>query len=200
MGLNLHYHEGQTPLDEDEKEGLLFPSVTTREELDEVEQRSIEKAIRWTLERRKRFTKQELLTEEFICELHHRMFGDVWKWAGEFRRTDKNIGVNKYQISLELRMLLDDCKFWIENEIFSPDEIAVRFKHRIVSIHCFPNGNGRHSRLIGDLIVSKILGKDVFTWGSNDLIHSNEYRTQYLTGLRNADKGEFESLILFARS
>lgn len=169
MGLDLQYEDGQTPLDEDEKDGLLISSVTTRGELDEVEQRNIEEAIRWTIERRKRFTTNEILTEQFIKELHQRMISSVWKWAGTFRNSNKNIGVDKYQISTELRKLLDDCKFWIENRMFSEDEIAIRFKHRIVSIHCFANGNGRHSRLMGDIITEKIFGNEVFTWGGYGL-------------------------------
>jgi Fic-DOC domain mobile mystery protein B len=200
MGLEILYEEGQTPLDEDEKDGLLIPSVTMRSELDEVEQRNIEEAIRWTIERRKRFTSQEILTEDFIRELHRRMVGSVWKWAGSFRNSNKNIGVDKYQIGLDLRMLLDDCKFWIENKTYAPDEIAVRFKHRIVSIHCFANGNGRHSRLIGDIIIDKIFGRDVFTWGGKSFIQTRELRAKYLNALREADKGNIEPLVQFARS
>jgi Fic-DOC domain mobile mystery protein B len=115
MGLVIQYEEGQTPLDEDEKEGLLIQSITTRGELDETEQHNIENAIRWTLERRKRFTTQEILTEEFVRELHRRMLGNVWKWAGSFRNSDKNIGIDKHQIAIALRLLLDDCKYWIDN-------------------------------------------------------------------------------------
>ncbi|WP_127133080.1 mobile mystery protein B [Pseudoflavitalea rhizosphaerae] len=187
-------------MDEDERDGLLIHSITTRGELDEVEQRNIEEAIRWTIERRKRFTQQEILTETFIRELHRRMLSGVWKWAGEFRNSNKNIGVDKYQIGIDLHMLLDDCKFWIENNTYVPDEIAVRFKHRIVSIHCFANGNGRHSRLIGDIIVSKIFNQDYFSWGSASLIQTSEFRTKYLTALREADKGSIQPLIDFARS
>lgn len=201
MGLaNLKYEEGQTPLDPDEKEGLLIPAVTTRDELDEVEQRNIEEAIRWTIDRRKRFTIDEVLTEQFVTELHKRMYGEVWEWAGSFRKSNKNIGVDKHQIGIELRALLDDCRFWIENKTFSEDEIAIRFKHRIVVIHCFPNGNGRHSRLIGDILVEKIFGKSVFSWGSQDLIRKNAFRSTYLMALREADYGNFEPLIKFARS
>jgi Fic-DOC domain mobile mystery protein B len=201
MGLiELHYEKGQTPLDEDEKDGLLIPSITTRGELDEVEQRNIEDAIRWTVERRRKFKPSEVLTENFIRGLHRKMLGSVWEWAGQFRQSDKNIGVDKYQIGVELRILLDDCKFWIENETFSQDEIAVRFKHRIVSIHCFANGNGRHSRLIGDIIVEKLFGHDVFTWGGNKLIASGELRSTYLAALRAADSGNYEPLVTFARS
>src|SRR6187402_3192656 len=132
MGLiQIQYEEGQTPLDEDEKDGLLIPSVTTRAELDEVEQRNIEEAIRWTLGRGKKFTASEMLTETFVRELHRRMLGEVWQWAGNFRQTDKNIGVDKYQVGIELRTLLDDCKYWIEKKVWGEDEIAIRFKHRI---------------------------------------------------------------------
>lgn len=200
MGLELQYDEGQTPLDEEEKEGLLIESVTTRGELDEVEQRNIEEAIRWTIERRKKFTASEILTEEFIKLLHKRMLAGVWQWAGSFRTSNKNLGVDKYQIGMDLRMLLDDCKFWVENNTYPPDEIAIRFKHRIVSIHCFSNGNGRHSRLIADIIIEKIFGREVFSWGSRSLVKSSEMRATYLMALREADRGSYVNLIAFARS
>jgi Fic-DOC domain mobile mystery protein B len=200
MGLELQYDEGQTPLDEEEKEGLLIEAVTTRGELDEVEQRNIEEAIRWTIERRRKFTASEILTEEFIKLVHKRMLAGVWQWACSFRNSNKNLGVDKYQIGTDLRMLLDDCKFWVENNTYPPDEIAVRFKHRIVSIHCFSNGNGRHSRLIADIIVEKIFGREVFTWGSQNLIRSSDMRATYLNALREADKGSYINLIAFALS
>jgi Fic-DOC domain mobile mystery protein B len=200
MGLEIPYEEGQTPLDEEEKDGLLITSITTRGELDEFEQRNIEEAIRWTIERRKKFTASEILTEDFVCELHKRMLSAVWEWAGAFRKSNKNIGVDKYQVAVELRTLIDDCKYWIENAVFSPDEIAVRFKHRIVSIHCFANGNGRHSRLIADIIAEKIFDNQVFTWGGNTLLSAGEFRSRYLTALRAADKGNYDLLIEFARS
>lgn len=194
------YEEGQTPLDEEEKEGLLIPAITTRGELDELKQRNIEEAIRWTTERRNRFTANEILTESFICKLHKRMLSGVWKWAGSFRNSNKNLGVDKHQVATSLRMLLDDCKFWLEKEIYHPDEIAVRFKHRIVSIHCFANGNGRHSRLIADLIAEKIFNREVFSWGGNNLMKAGEIRKKYLTALRAADIGNYELLKEFSRS
>ncbi len=169
MGLELHSDEGQTPLDEEEKEGLLLESVTTRGELDQVEQRNIEEAIRWTIERRRRFAAAEILTEGFMKLLHKRMFASVWQWGGSFRNSNKNLGVDKHQIGIELRMLLDDCKYWLEHVTYSHDEIAVRFKHRIGSIHCFSNGNGRHSRLIADIIIEKIFGREVIYLGKSKL-------------------------------
>jgi Fic-DOC domain mobile mystery protein B len=200
MGLiDLYYEEGQTPLDEDEKDGLLIPSITTKGELDEVEQRNIEHAILWTIQRRRKFTADEILTEQFIKELHRRMFGGVWKWAGTFRNSNKNIGVDKYQVGIELKMLLDDCKFWIANSTFSPDEIAIRFSHRIVAIHCFSNGNGRHSRLIADLIIEKVFAEKLFSWSGQNLV-KGDARSIYLTAIREADKGRYELLLAFARS
>lgn len=198
MGLNLEYIDGQTPIDEDEKEGLLIPTITTREELDEFEQNNIEEAMLWIFN--KSFNKKTILTEKFVCNLHKRMYKDVWRWAGKFRKTNKNLGVDKWQISKALRSLCEDTLFWIENEIFTPDETALRFKHRIVSIHCFPNGNGRHSRLMADIIISKIYKKSLFSWGSKNLTHENNSRSIYLKAIKSADNGDFKPLLKFARS
>jgi Fic-DOC domain mobile mystery protein B len=198
MGLELSYQLGQTPLDEDEKDGLLIKAITTRSDLDEFEQQNIEKAIEWTLKRT--FKKEKILSEKFVKDLHKKMLGDVWKWAGEFRKTNKNLGVDKYSIALELKYLLDDCIYWIDNQVFSEDEIAIRFNHRIVNIHPFPNGNGRHSRLIADVIISHIFHRPVFSWGGNDLVNSSNARTSYLEAIWAADKGNIQPLLLFARS
>ena len=197
MGLYFKYIEGQTPLSEEEKEGLLIKTITTRGELDELEQLNIEKAVEWTLD--KKFSKEQIMTEEFIKSVHKRMLGDVWKWAGKFRKSEKNIGVDWIRIGVELRKLLDDTKYWIENRTYSTDEIAIRFKHRLVNIHCFPNGNGRHSRLMADIIIESVFGKKVFTWNNSNLVKPNNARKEYLDSIRKADNGSIESLIEFAR-
>ena len=198
MGLKFEYIEGQTPIDDDEKEGLLIETIATKGELDEFEQQNIEEAMQWVFGRR--FKARDVFTEKFICNVHKRMYRDVWAWAGTFRTTDKNIGINKFQIPVALRVLCDDALFWIENETYPPDEIAVRFKHRIVSIHCFPNGNGRHSRLMGDIIIEKLYGKKPFSWGAGNLSKTGDARTTYLQAVKAADQGECTSLIAFARS
>jgi len=197
MGLDLDYMNGQTPLDEDEKDGLLIPTITNRGELDEFEQLGVEKANEWLLP--KNFSLSKILSEEFVKELHNKMFGDIWKWAGEFRRTNKNIGVDKFMIGMELKNLLDDCNYWIEKKIFSEDEIAVRLSHRMVLIHPFANGNGRHSRLIADVLVTKWFSKPYFTWGSVNLTKEGEARTKYLEALRAADQNDYKPVIEFAR-
>lgn len=199
MGLNLEYADGQTPIDPEERSGLLIKTITTRGELDEHEQLNIEDALEWTL--KKNFKREEILTEKFIRDLHKKMFGKVWRWAGIFRNSNKNIGVDKFQISIQLKNLLDDCRYWINNKTFSEDEIAIRFKHKLVSIHLFPNGNGRHSRLIADVIISKVFHKPVFTWGSqSNLSDDKKLRALYLKSLREADNGNYTKLISFSRS
>ena len=197
MGLTLQYYEGQTPIDENEKEGLKIKSITTQAELDEFEQLNIEKAVGWTIS--KQFKPEKILTEKFVKDLHKRMYKDVWKWAGEFRKSEKNIGIPWTQISLELRKLLDDTIFWIKNETFPPDEIAIRFKHRLVSIHCFPNGNGRHSRLMADIIIESIFDKEIFSWHQSNMVKADETRKAYIQSLREADNGNILPLIDFAR-
>ena len=199
MELDLNYINGQTPIDEDEKEGLLIKTITTRGDLDEFEQYNIEKAIEWTL--KNKFKLEKILTENFIKEVHIKMFGEVWKWAGKFRLTNKNIGVDKYQIPTELRNLINDCKYWLENETYEDDEIVIRFKHRLVQIHLFPNGNGRHSRLSADILISNILGGKIFSWGGVNLSQKTDIRKEYLNAIYEADNNNnFTSLINFARS
>ena len=128
------------------------------------------------------------------------MYGQVWAWAGSFRKTNKNIGVDKWEISTALKALLDDALFWIEHNTFTPDEIAVRFKHKLVSIHCFSNGNGRHSRLIADIIIDKIYRQPVFTWGAKNLVKQGDSRTNYIKAIKEADKNNYKPLLQFARS
>ncbi|ERM81997.1 hypothetical protein P872_07530 [Rhodonellum psychrophilum GCM71 = DSM 17998] len=198
MGLDLVYINGQTPLDEDEKEALLIPTIASREELDEFEQHNIEEAMQWVLSRP--LTAKTILTEKFICNLHQRMYGDVWAWAGKFRKTGKNLGIDKWQIPTALKILCDDTYYWIQNKTFTADETALRFKHRIVSIHCFANGNGRHSRLMADVIIGKVYKMPLFSWGTDDLVHEGKARSNYLQAVRAADKGDFEQLLRFARS
>lgn len=198
MGLNIENIDGQTPLDEEEKEGLLIPTITTRGELDEFEQQNIEQAIQWYLSQS--FKPEVVFTDRFIRTIHKRMFAEVWSWAGHFRKTNKNIGIDRLQISIEFKKLLDDVKYWHESTIYPYDEIAVRFKHRLVSIHCFSNGNGRHSRLMADIIIEKLYKKTNFSWGSATYSDEQKKRTLYLKALKVADKGDYDLLIAFARS
>jgi len=198
MGLEFVYEDGQTPLSEEEKEGILIKSITTHGELDEHEQLNIEEAIAWTMSLK--LKKDRILTEDFIKTLHKKMLGKVWRWAGEFRRSEKNIGVKWINISIDLRTLLGDTDYWIENKIYPPDEISIRFKHRLVNIHCFPNGNGRHSRIMADIIIESIFGKDIFTWNHSNMVKANETRAEYIRSIREGDKGNIEPLINFART
>jgi Fic-DOC domain mobile mystery protein B len=198
MGLDLNYSNGQTPLDEDEKDGLLIPTIATRAELDEFEQQNIEEAVQWSLGIS---PKPELIfTESFVRMVHKRMYGNVWKWAGEFRKTNKNIGVDKWQIPTELKNLLDDAKYWHHHNSYDPDEFAIRFKHRIVTIHCFPNGNGRHSRLMADILLQKLFKRNEFSWGAAIQQSDPASRENYLKSLKAADKGDISMLLSFARS
>ena len=198
MGLDLDYINGQMFLDEEEKDGLLILTIATRGELDEFEQQNIEKAVQWILGRT--FKPELFFTEAFVRMLHKRMYTDVWAWAGEFRKTNKNIGVDKWKIPSDLKYLLDDAKYWHENNTYTQDEIAVRFKHRIVSIHCFPNGNGRHSRLLADIIIEKIYKQPVFSWGAANLSDEGDARKSYLKAIKTADRGDYRLLLAFARS
>jgi Fic-DOC domain mobile mystery protein B len=197
MGLKLEYHDGQTPLNDDETRGLLIKTITTHGELDEHEQLNIQNAVDWIVQ--SRFSIERILTKDFVKLVHKKMFGDVWAWAGSFRKTDKNIGIEWEKIGVQLHHLLDDTKYWIANESFPADEIAIRFKHRLVSIHCFPNGNGRHSRIMADVMIESIFGRDVFPWNYSNMVKADEVRKAYIAAIREADDGNIKPLLKFAR-
>ena len=186
--------EANTPLTPDEREQLIPSYITLRHELNEAEQVNIGQALRWA-----RVRKRDVLREDFLNELHRRMFGDVWKWAGQYRTTARNIGVEAYRIEMDLRQLVDDTRYWGDHATYPPDEIAVRFSHRLVPIHPFPNGNGRLSRLAGDLLARQ-LGQTPFTWGRASLINAGETRALYVAALRAADDHDITPLLAFARS
>jgi Fic-DOC domain mobile mystery protein B len=186
--------DANTPLEAEEREQLIPSYITTRAELNEAELVNIADAIRWLGSR-----KHKLLDQDFLNELHQRMFGDVWKWAGQYRTTPRNIGIDAYRIPVELYQVIDDARFWVEHGTFAPDEIAVRFSHRVVAIHPYPNGNGRFSRMIGDFLAVQ-LGQPRFTWGRVSLFDPSETRKEYITALKGADAGDYDHLIAFSRS
>ena len=186
--------DGETDLTEEEREGLIPSYITLRSELNEAEQANILEAQEWAFAR-----KRDLLEVKFLNNLHKRMYGNVWRWAGQYRTTGKNIGIDAYRIPTELRQLLDDCRFWIENRTHKPDEIAARFHHRLVLIHCYPNGNGRHARLAADLLL-KLMGQDRFSWGGKNLVDIGETRESYIAALQAADKHDIGPLLQFVRS
>jgi Fic-DOC domain mobile mystery protein B len=193
---HFEYSPGATPLDPEEINGLKLKHITTRAELDRWEQNNIQDAFAW-LERRR---KSNLLNEDFICQLHEKMFGKVWKWAGEFRRTNKNIGIEWAYIPIQLRQLLDDARIWVEHSSYAPDEIAYRLHHQLVWIHLFPNGNGRHARLMADVVLKELFQTETFTWGSGDLTDAGVTRKQYIDALRAADNHDYSLLKEFVRS
>jgi Fic-DOC domain mobile mystery protein B len=186
--------DGGTELTEEEREGLIPSYITLRRELNEAEQANILEAEEWAFAR-----KRDPLEEQFLDNLHKRMYCHVWRWAGQHRTTGKNIGVDTYRIPTDLRQLLDDCRYWIENKTFEPDEIAARVHHRLVSIHCYPNGNGRHARLAADLLI-KSMARERFSWGGKNLVNVGETRERYITALQAADGHDIGPLLEFVRS
>lgn len=186
--------DGQTPLTEEELEQLIPAYITLRHELNEAEQSNILEAEEWAFTR-----KRDVLSEKFLDSLHKRMFGRVWRWAGKHRQSDKTIGIDAYRIPTELRQLLDDCQYWIDESTYEPDEIAARFHHRLVLIHPYPNGNGRHARLATDLLLVSH-GRPRFTWGRVNLVDASKMRTTYIEALRAADNHDIGPLLEFVRT
>jgi Fic-DOC domain mobile mystery protein B len=189
----MEYPEGATPLDPNELGGLKFKHITTRAELDQLEQANIQSGLRWLARHR-----GEVLTADFAVTLHKRLFGQVWGWAGTFRKTGKNIGIDPIHIPVELRMLMDNARYWAGQGTYSASEAAVRFHHRLVQIHPFPNGNGRHARILADTVLSRVYQAKPIDWaGGHDLQKMNVRRAAYIAALKAADQGDFGPLLGF---
>ena len=194
--MEFRYPPGATPLDPGEAEGLKLEHITTQSELNRWEQDNINEAVSWT----RRMRRSNILTEDFLCTLHEKMYSKVWKWAGTFRKTQKNIGGHWTTVPMELRQLLEDVAFWVENQSYSADEIATRFHHRLVLIHLFPNGNGRHARLATEVLLAKILKTPIFSWGQGNLVEAGTTRQKYIEALKEADSHNYQALLFFVRS
>lgn len=186
--------DGATELSEEEKDGLIPSYISTRGELNQAEQQNIVKGELWA------FTKKHNpLDMAFLDRLHKQMYGEVWEWAGTYRQTARNIGIDAYRISTELKQLIDDAQYWLDHQTYEPDELAARFHHRLVYIHPYPNGNGRHSRLATDILL-QFMGRERFTWGAGDITQKGEVRTKYITALQVADNHDYTLLLEFVRS
>ncbi|WP_339864868.1 mobile mystery protein B [Paremcibacter congregatus] len=193
--MTMDYPPGATPLDPDELTGLKFRHVTSRNELDHLEQANIQDGLKWLSRNR----ESEILTEAFVCKLHKQLFGQVWTWAGRYRTTGKNIGVDAAEIGTQLRLLLDDVKYWCAHETYRPIECAVRFHHKLVYIHAFPNGNGRHARIMADTLLIMVMGEPAIDWaGGHDLQDMGVRRSHYIAALKAADNYNLQPLLDFA--
>ena len=200
MVLDLNPLPGNTPIDLDELAELI-PTISTQQELNELESKNITEAHEWAFSQR-RLKVRDPLAEPYVRELHKRMFDQVWKWAGEYRKKEKRPGVLVHQIREELPKLLADARLWIDQKTYADyDEVAIRLHHRLVWIHPFPNGNGRHARLLADVVAVKLGGTE-FSWGSRTLVEAGPARDEYMRCLRLADDNldNIQPLLKFARS
>ncbi len=195
----LEFPPGTTPLNINETNGLKLTYISTQSELNAAEQANILEGEQWALSKK----RKNFLTEKFMRDLHKKMFGHVWTWAGTYRISDKSIGMTWHKIPTEIATLIQDARYWITHETYPIDEIAARFHHRLTWIHPFPNGNGRWARTITDVLLFN-LNQPLFTWGlqSNPqaLSEHTQIRDRYIHALAMADTKNYTELLKFVRS
>lgn len=189
---------GATPLSPEQSADVKQSWITTRNDLNEAERDNIVKGAAWARSRRGQ-SPTDLPTPDFALELHRRMFGEVWGWAGTYRKKETTPGIDPHRIQVDTPMMFDDIRHWIKEKTFSPDEIAVRMHNRLTFIHLFPDGNGRHARMMADLLIERMGGKS-FSWGGGILSKTGELRTKYIAAQKAADNHELGPLLAFARS
>jgi Fic-DOC domain mobile mystery protein B len=188
--------DGHTEVPADERAQLIPTWVATRGELFAAEEASIAVGTLGLAP-----SAAALLDDLYLRRLHTRMFDKVWKWAGRYRRHETNLGIDPVEIPAAVRALVADASAWVEHGTYDVDELCIRFHHRLVAIHPFVNGNGRHGRISTDLL-AKSLGGPAFTWGQNLTVDTAELRHRYRTALQRADRDndDVTDLIAFARS
>ncbi len=187
--------EAATDLTPEERVGLIPTWIVTRDDLNRAERANIAKGLRWA--RRARF---DVLAPDDLMTLHKQMYGDVWRWAGQPRQSQTNIGrADWWALREHLHQITGDVAAQVAAAARDPAEIAIDFHWRVVALHVFPNGNGRHARLAADLLAER-LGRPVFSWGQNDLIPIGDVRANYVAALKAADAGDLGPLLAFARS
>ncbi len=198
MALTAPPAAGATPLRAEDLEGLKLPHLSTLAQLNEAEAANILDGQRWALRAR---TSQlpDLLTDDYLQRLHAAMFGAVWRWAGEFRNHDTNIGCGFTEIRPQLRALYGEAAGWLEFGTYPAEEFAIRLHHRVVLIHPFANGNGRHARLLADVVLLRHFKRARLAWGGGSLDNADPDRERYLDALRAADHHDYRALIEFTR-
>ena len=189
--MTFKYSFGSTSLSPDDRTYLKNKNITTMSDLNAAEEDNITSFFGSI--KKKDLIYSEILTSEFIFKSHLKMFNKVWKWAGKTRKTDKNIGISWFKITSDLQCLLDDTSFWIKNDTYSKDEICARFHHRLLKIHCFDNGNGRHGRIVTNLLLES-LKQDHFTWGTKTMA-PDIARIKYIQAMRLADERNYNLLL-----
>lgn len=191
--------EGSTPLDPDDMEGLKYAHVTTREQLNELEQANILAGQMWASHRTD-LTVDSIFSTDFVLDLHQNLFGDVWKWAGSTRTRELSIGCDPLQVRVNLGNFLEDAKLWIQYGHYSNLELCARIQHKLVEIHPFPNGNGRHSRIFTDVVRIFLLEEPPLKWAKGDLANVSDERRAYISCLKEADKGNFAPFVEYLES
>lgn len=198
MALTDPHALGATPLTPEDLEGLKLPA-TTHGELNELEAANIRQGQEWAL--RARSTRiPDMLSDQYVQRLHKEMYGEVWAWAGQYRHSDTNTGVTHTTIWPEMRTVYDDARYWIEHQTFAPDELVIRLHHRLVKVHPFPNGNGRHARMMADLVLLRHFKAARLPWGGNTLGNSDPRRKEYISAMQAADANDYGPLLKIGRS
>lgn len=186
--------QGATPLSPDDLLGLKLPHVQTRAQLNEIEAANILQGQNW-VSSLKVLTLDDIFSRDFVIALHKNLFGDIWQWAGTFRLRELNIGVEPKNIPIDLHNFLEDAKCWLEFKHFSDLELSARIQHKLVQIHPFVNGNGRHARIFTDIVRVFLLNKKPLRWAKAKLEDMTTERAAYIAGLRKADGGDFSEMV-----
>ncbi len=195
MGGRFQFPKGATPLDD--ISGLKLSWVQQLRDLNRAEAENISQAQKKYLEK-SIDDPSKWFNPTFLRKIHMTMFGDVWDWAGRWRKSITNIGIKPQFIPMKLSELCAQVISWGTGSAkMTYLERSARIHHQLVSIHPFENGNGRFSRLVADRYLLAYRCTHPI-WPSH-LGINGEIRDRYILSLKAADRGDYLPMIQLMR-
>lgn len=197
-----HSFDGTTLIEDDEKIGLRL-LINTRGELNIAEAKGIDTATFKYLKSKRKLKPNNLLKDSFAKRFHKELFGEVWDWAGKYRKVATMPGIDWHQIPVQLNQLMQNTSTQIsflhdQSDSTKKEKLVAEFAYKLVWIHPFRNGNGRWSRAYADLL-SDSLDIERFSWGSS-IASEHERHLYMVNALGTADiSGNIEEFLAWAK-
>jgi len=196
MTTRFEFPEGATPISD--CSGLIPTWVHNLNDLNRVEAENIMNAQRKYFRAPVNDPKNWFQVDE-LKNIHRAMFGEVWEWAGMYRQSVTSVGIKPILIPAKLAELCHEVLYWFQYPVeLTFVEMAARIHHRVVFIHPFENGNGRFSRLVADRFLLAL--RCAYPIWPDHLNKDSGTRKDYISTLKNADKGNYEPLVDYMKS
>jgi len=131
--------------------------IQRKREMDALEAVKLAKATDWAI---RHYSADHRFSAADVCLLHKQWLGEVYSWAGEYRRVNIGKGGFAFAMAAQVSRLMEEFErkvlaVYTPCNFNDPEKIieALAVAHcELVLIHPFRDGNGRLSRLLSTLM------------------------------------------------